>query len=110
MASLAQISRCAPSQGGSFHCKGRGAQKKSAGFCDFTVAAVSGAHIGSMTANPGAACDGAGRTFQRARHGSRHRPGSSGGDLLCARGAADKAVEVGAGGDVAGGERRDPDA
>jgi len=61
-------------------------------------------------ANPGAACDGAGRTFQRARHGSRHRPGDGGGDLLCARGAADKAVEVGAGGDVAGGERRDPDA
>eukprot|EP00964_Phaeocystis_antarctica_P132206 scaffold96247_cov60-Phaeocystis_antarctica.AAC.2 len=31
------------------HCKGRGAQKKRAGFCDFTVAAVSGAHIGSMS-------------------------------------------------------------
>ena len=36
------------------HCKGRGAQKKRAGFCDFTVAAVSGAHIASMTARDSA--------------------------------------------------------
>ena len=50
----AQIFRCANFfKEGLFIAKGGRAPKKSTAFCDFTVTAVFGAHIGSMTASSG---------------------------------------------------------